>query len=54
MSYKLEGIHLMLPTPFGNDQSVSAQSLEPLIELAKTTTCVGVVCLRVMGESSWL
>lgn len=54
MSYKLEGIHFMLPTPFGNDQSVSAQSFEPLIELAKASGCVGVVCLGVMGESSRL
>ena len=54
MSYKLEGIHFMLPTPFKQDQSTDIESFEPLIELANTSGCVGVVCLGVMGESSRL
>ena len=54
MPYKLEGIHFMLPTPFTKDQSIDHASFEPLIELAKNSGCVGVVCLGVMGESSRL
>ncbi|HCG91600.1 MAG TPA: dihydrodipicolinate synthase family protein [Dehalococcoidia bacterium] len=54
MSYSLEGIHFMLPTPFKNDGTVDYKSFEKLVEIAKTSGCLGVVSLGVMGESSRL
>ena len=48
---QFDGIHFMMPTPFGPDGSVDTGSITRLVETAKRAGCTGVVTLGVMGEA---
>jgi len=47
----LNGIHFMLPTPFDENGDVDADSLNTLVNAARSAKCRGVVTLGVMGEA---
>lgn len=48
------GMHWMLATPFFKNEEIDFESLNNIIEQAKSSRCAGVVGLGVMGESSKL
>ncbi|MYF79552.1 MAG: dihydrodipicolinate synthase family protein [Chloroflexi bacterium] len=48
---RFDGIHFMMPTPFGPDGSVDTGSIARLVETAAGAGCTGVVTLGVMGEA---
>lgn len=48
---QFDGIHFMLPTPFGPDGSIDTSSITRLVETAESAGCTGVVTLGVMGEA---
>ena len=48
---RFDGIHFMMPTPFGADGSVDTSSITRLVETAAGAGCTGVVTLGVMGEA---
>ena len=48
---RFDGIHFMMPTPFGPDGSVDNGSIARLVETAVSAGCTGVVTLGVMGEA---
>lgn len=48
---RFDGIHFMMPTPFGADGSIDTGSIGRLVETAARAGCTGVVTLGVMGEA---
>ena len=48
---RFDGIHFMMPTPFGPNGSVDTSSIGRLVETAFSAGCTGVVVLGVMGEA---
>ena len=45
------GMHWMLATPFSKNEEIDFESLNKIIEQAKSSCCAGVVGLGVMGLS---
>ena len=54
MAERFSGVHWMLATPFREDEQVDVDGIPKLVEKAKDSGCLGMVCLGVTGEAARL
>ena len=47
MTERFTGVHWMLATPFNDDETIDLDSIENLLEEARSSGCEGVVALGV-------
>ena len=49
MTDRFTGVHWILATPFNDDETIDLDSIENLLEEARSSGCEGVVALGVTG-----
>ena len=54
MAEVFSGVHWMLATPFHEDEQVDCASIASIVDKAKDSGCLGMVCLGVTGEAARL